>query len=90
MSDAQRIVMALESIGLPAPQVGEPNDSAMAKLAESVDKLIAVAKAAYWYREKVEYTGGDSTEHFRAEQDALDAALAPLKQAAFKAVWGNP
>lgn len=44
-----------------------------------VRKLIVVAMAAKLYRDKVDYTGGDSTQYFREEQYALDKALAALE-----------
>jgi hypothetical protein len=53
-------------------------DPAIAVPCVGLLKLVAVARAAQTYRDKVEYTGGDSTEHFALEQLALEAALAAL------------
>ena len=46
MNDAQRIIDMLRAIGLPAPEAGDRNELAFRKMAEAIDALIAIARAA--------------------------------------------
>ncbi len=43
---AQRVTELLESVGLPAPVIGEMHSTANEKLASALEKLVGVARAS--------------------------------------------
>lgn len=71
--------------GLPiAHHVIQGDAEAIVAMRSCAEAMSAVARAAKIYRDKVDYTGGDSTEYFIDEQNKLDEALAKLADVELK------
>ncbi len=72
MSTPERIAELIDSVGLNPPAVGEYVTQSWAKIADALEKLIAVARAALAV-ELVDESGLEQLEAYEALQNALQA-----------------
>ncbi len=69
---SNRVAALIESVGLEPPVIGELNETAARKIADALEKLVAVARAALKV-EMVDDPGIDELDAFAELQNALAA-----------------